>query len=60
MQIDIAKIEIGVAVGISGFIAEGYCQIAPFLQSEIISISNPYIVTCLAREGAASKSLRLL
>ena len=46
--------------GISGLTAEGYCQIAPFLQSEAISISNPYIVTCLAREGAASKSLRLL
>ena len=61
-------IEIGVAGGISpavflgipGLTAEGFCQDAPFLQSEANSISNPYIVTCLTREEAASKSLRLL
>ena len=61
-------IEIGVAGGISptvflgipGFNAEGYCQDAPFLQSEANSISIPYLVTCLTREGAASKSLQLL
>ena len=46
--------------GFQDLLLKALVRLLRFLQSEAISISNPYLVTCLTREKAASKSLRLL